>query len=100
MANPGNAELFQVLMCDLQQLLATDLLPLKVANVLLQAVIQTYNTHKKEKGKKKKQQMRIILPKYVDVIHKPFCRHAKQNHKNQVMSGFLARSKCACALSR
>lgn len=91
MANPGNAELFQVLMCDLQQLLATDLLPLKVANVLLQAVIQTYNTHKKEKGEKKR--MRIILPKYVDVIH-------KQNHKNQVMSGFLARSKCACAPSR
>lgn len=40
--DPGDAQLLQVLVCDLQQLLPADLLPLKVADVLLEAVIQTW----------------------------------------------------------
>ncbi|TNN83056.1 hypothetical protein EYF80_006663 [Liparis tanakae] len=43
-ADPGHAKLLQVLMRDLQELLPADLLPLKVAHILLQAVIQTW-TH-------------------------------------------------------
>lgn len=40
-SDPGHAELLQVLMRDLQQLLPADLLPLKVGHILLQVVVQT-----------------------------------------------------------
>lgn len=43
-SDPGHAQLLQVLVCDLQQLLSADLLPLEVAHILLEAVIQTWVT--------------------------------------------------------
>lgn len=45
-ADPGHAQFLQVLVCDLKQLLATDFLPFKVADVLLQAVVQTLGDKK------------------------------------------------------
>ena len=41
MANATDPQIFQLLMCNAQQLVPTDLLPLKVLNILLQTVIKT-----------------------------------------------------------
>lgn len=40
-SNPRHPQLLQVLVRDLQQLLTVDLLPLKVMDVLLEAIIQS-----------------------------------------------------------
>lgn len=40
-SNPRHPQLLQVLVRDLQQLLTVDLLPLKVMDVLLEAIVQS-----------------------------------------------------------
>lgn len=49
MADPRHAQLLQVLVRDLQQLLAADFLPFEVADVLLEAVVQAWETKRKKK---------------------------------------------------
>lgn len=51
-SDPGHPQLLQVLVRDLQQLLSVDLLPLKVMDVLLETVVQSWK--KKENGSRKK----------------------------------------------
>lgn len=72
-SDPGDAQLLQVLVCDLQQLLSADLLPLEVADVLLEAVVQTWMPKRCGKGKQLVRRT-LKLTERRATLRLPFCR--------------------------